>query len=156
MIDAELRDHLEIQRVLYLYGRAIDTREFELLSKVFTPDAVIHYDVVRGTKLEFPKMVEWLRQALQIFSATQHVMSNALIDIDGDNARATTYLTASHVQVKLDGEEAFTLQGGTYLDRLVRTPDGWRIAERTLRSLFVHGEFLGPDQVRLFAEPAPR
>jgi SnoaL-like domain len=151
----QISDHIEITQLLYRYGRAIDTRDFALLATVFTPDAAIHYNVFRGVSLPFPQMVDWLRQALQIFRVTQHAMSNPMIDLADDSARATTYVSAAHLQVKLDGGHAYALQHGLYVDALVRTERGWRIRERRLENLFVHGAFLGPDEVQKFATPVP-
>jgi 3-phenylpropionate/cinnamic acid dioxygenase small subunit len=149
----EIADLLEIQQVLYRYARALDERDFDLLHEVFTPDATIHYDVPGGVRMGFRETVEWLRGALQIFAVTQHVMSNPLIELDGDRARSTTYLTASHVQVRLDGTEVCVVQGGIYRDLHVRTGLGWRIAERTLQATYADGTFLGPDAVQLFPKP---
>ena len=149
----ELSDHLEIVDLLHRYARAIDSRDFELLETVFTPDAVIHYDVDRGAKLQFGEMVGWLRTALQIFAATQHVIANPLIELDGDAARSTCSLTATHVQITLDGEESVIVEGGIYRDLHVRSSAGWRIRERTLNRVYVNGEYLPPERVRLFARP---
>jgi 3-phenylpropionate/cinnamic acid dioxygenase small subunit len=152
----EISDHIEITQLIYRYAKAIDTRDFELLSSVFTPDASIHYEVERGTKLPFREMVGWLREVLQIFRVTQHLMTNPSIELHGDTASSQTYLTASHVQRKLDGEDVMTVQGGVYSDLHVRTELGWRIKQRTLKDVYVQGEFLGPDQVQKFAQPGPR
>ena len=150
----ELSDRLEIEQLLYRYARAIDTRELELLETIFTPDARIAYNVVRGVDLRFPEMLEWLRRSLRIFKVTQHAMSNPLIELDGDAGRATTYLSAAHVQERLDGEQVYVLQHAVYFDALVRTDAGWRIAERRLENVWIDGTFLGPDEVRLFEKPA--
>jgi hypothetical protein len=81
MTPVELSDHLEITRLLYLYARAIDRKSYEALRDVFTPDAVIHYNVERGTKLEFRELEGWLERALETFPVTLHVMSNPLIEL---------------------------------------------------------------------------
>ena len=148
--EREIADHLEITQLLYRYGWAIDTRDWDLLTAVFTPDASIDYSVERGVKLPFPEMLEWLRGALAIFRATQHSMSNPLLELDGDAARSTTYVSAAHVQERLDGSTAYALLHGIYTDRHVRTGDGWRIAERRLDNVHLVGRFLGPDQVKQF------
>ena len=64
----EISDRLEIEQLLYLYARAIDARELERLRSVFTADARIVYNVVRGVDLRFPEMLEWLRRSLRIFN----------------------------------------------------------------------------------------
>lgn len=144
---------VEITQLIYRYGRAIDTRDFEGLRQIFTPDARIAYNVVGGAALAFPAMLEFLRGALPMFKLTQHAMGAPVIDLDGDEARAITYLSAAHVQVKLDGEEVYILQHGAYYDRLARTRDGWRIAERRLENMWTQGEFLTLEQVQPFERP---
>lgn len=69
------------------------------------------------------------------FDCTQHLLGNVVVDIDGDDAHATCYLQAQHVL----GGDVFTV-GGTYRDRISRTPDGWRIAERRLEPVWQTGD----------------
>ena len=149
----EQSDHIEIAQLLYRYGRAIDTRDFEELREVFTPDAEIDYAVERGSAQRLPEMVEWLRAALTMFKATQHAMASPIVELDGDRARARTSLTAAHVQERLDGTNVYTLLHATYTDELVRTPRGWRIASRRLDPVWTVGEFAPPDAVKHFEKP---
>ena len=53
---ASLRDRIEIEELLTLYCTAIDTRELELLDRVFTPDAVIDYTRSGGPRAELPEI----------------------------------------------------------------------------------------------------
>ncbi len=152
MTPDEIRDRTEITDVLYRYAVAIDTKDYDLLESVFTPDAAIDYNVERGTKLPFSEMKEWLRQALRMFSTTHHAITNPLIEIDGDSARSVCYLTAAHVQLTHEGETNYAVLHGHYSDRLVRTSEGWRIRERTLTGTHVEGTFLDPSEVREFKE----
>ena len=55
----------------------------------------------------------------------RHHITNPLIAIDGDQARARSYF-AVHANFGPD-------HSGTYDDRLVRTADGWRFAHRRVR-----------------------
>ncbi len=59
-----VRDGNEITQLLYLYARAIDGKDFDLLAKVFTEDAVIRYEVAGGTTQPFPEMVEWTTESV--------------------------------------------------------------------------------------------
>lgn len=149
-------DHLEITQLLYRYARAIDTRELDGLDQVFTPDAEIHYDFFGGVKRLYADMKPWLREALRIHRATQHCMTNALVELEGDAARATTYLHVAHVQQLKTGGRSYVVQHGTYHDRLVRTPAGWRIRSRRLENVHIEGRFHGPDAVELYDRPDPR
>ena len=153
MTDSRTLDHIEIETLLSRYARAIDERDFDLLASVFTHDARIHYDMDQGTRLEFPELAAWLEKALQIFRVTHHVITNPVIEIEADRARSTCYLTCTHVQETLDGRESLIVEGGVYTDLHVRTAEGWRIRQRTLRRAYVNGDYLGPDQVRMFPRP---
>ena len=155
MSDQDVRDRLEITSQLYRYALAIDRKDFELLAAVFTPDATIDYNVDRGTKLKFGEMRDWLREALQMFYVTHHVMSNPMVELSGDTARSVTYLTATHVQATPEGEKGVVVLHGVYTDLHVRTAVGWRIHERVLDQVHVDGEFLDIDRVQRFPE-APR
>jgi 3-phenylpropionate/cinnamic acid dioxygenase small subunit len=143
-------DVVEIQQLLYRYARAIDAKDWKSLERVFTPDARIHYAVERGTEVSFAQLGPWLAVAMRIFKRTQHVNTNHLIEVSGDTARCTSYLTATHVQERHDGTETRTTEGSQYSDSLVRTPEGWRISSRRLDRIWVDGTYLGPDEVKLF------
>jgi 3-phenylpropionate/cinnamic acid dioxygenase small subunit len=149
-------DREEITQVLYLYARAIDAKEFSLLDAVFVPDAVIDYAVAGGTRLPLSEMVGWLREALSMFRMTQHVITNPIVELDGERARSTAYLTATHVQVSLDGKSTVFVDHGVYKDAWVRTPKGWRIQSRRLERFLMHGDFQMPDQCkRYLSAPKP-
>ena len=45
---------------------------------------------------------------------------------------------AQHVKLGVPGGELYVI-AGHYLDELVRTPEGWRIAHRTLRETWHEG-----------------
>ena len=64
------------------------------------------------------------------YASTQHLISNVRVDFQGPHtATVTSYLNATHV---LDPFGSIDLANGTYVDVVVRTPQGWRITQRTL------------------------
>lgn len=147
-------DVAEITQLLYRYARAIDAKDWKALARVFTPDARIHYAVERGADLRFAELGPWLERAMTIFKATKHVITNPLIELEGDAARCTSYLTATHVQVRRDtGTEVLTTEGSTYTDELVRTREGWRIRARRLDRTWVDGQYLWGDAAQIFPQP---
>jgi len=150
MSDPRSADRDEIVQTLYLYARAIDAKAFDLLDSVFASDAVIHYAVPGGTQLPLREMVEWLRDALAMFRMTQHAISNPIVELRGDHADSTSYLTATHEQVGLDGKRTVFADHGIYKDRWVRTPQGWRIRARRLERFLMHGDFQMPDQCKRY------
>lgn len=122
-------DIVEIQQLLARYVFAIDAKDFDRLDAVFTEDAVIDYTATGGVVVAYAGLKRWLAQALSAFPLTQHHIGLPLIDLDGNRAKARTMLFNPMLQRVEDGEQMFFV-GGTYVDDLVRTPSGWRIARR--------------------------
>jgi hypothetical protein len=150
----EISDQIEIEQVLNRYFQSIDTKEWALLDTVFTPDATVHYTTPGEIKTTYAKMAPIFEMFTASFFFTQHMASQIVIHVDGDTAESSNNLRAVHVQETHAGEQNTWVVYGTYHDKLVRTPDGWRIAERTFRGCHIEGELLPLDRVKSF--PVPR
>ena len=72
----EISDRLEIQQLLVDYSTAIDTRRFDDLDLVFTPDAYIDYRAMGGIDGKFPEVKKWLSEVLPNFPAYSHLIGN--------------------------------------------------------------------------------
>ena len=148
---SEASDHADITQCLQRYGQALDDRAFEVFDSVFTKDARIHYEILgRVTDVRADEIAASSRALFERFWWTQHVFSVPVIELDGDEARATCRLIATHVQVKLDGARSTWVLYGTYRDLLVRTGAGWRIRERRLHGIYSEGELLPRKLVQAF------
>lgn len=134
---SRLIDKQQITEICYRYGLALDTRDWALLRSCFTADVVGHYG--RPDPYLGYEAIELLcRTTIESLSVTQHLIGNVLIELDGDVARCSCYLQAQHVgRGDADGEQF--IFAGRYLDHLVRTVDGWRIAERRLTPMWSSG-----------------
>ena len=124
-----LADRSEINDLLVRYSTAIDAREWDLLDTVFMPDARLDYRSAGGITGRYPEVKRWLSEVLPMFRATQHLVMNSHVELAGDEARGTTQFLNPN-EATIDGAPWIFTVGGTYHDRLVRTPDGWRIARR--------------------------
>ena len=144
-----LQDRLEILDVLNRYAHALDSRDWDLLRSCFTPDAVADYLDLGGVNEGVEAIVALCRGALDGLDASQHLIGSPLAEVEGDTATARCYLQAQHVFRGAPGGDHY-LVGGTYVDRLVRTDDGWRIEHRTLHATWTDGN---PD---VFAAGAER
>lgn len=134
-----ISDRLDIEDVLTRYAWSIDTREFDGLDDVFTPDAFVDYTSAGGIKGQYPEVKAWLAQVLPHFPAYQHLVTNKDIRIDGDTATSRSAFYNPMGQQK--GEKlSFFFVGGEYHDKLVRTPAGWRINERIEKSVWTDGD----------------
>jgi SnoaL-like domain len=98
---------------------------------VFLPDAQIDYTAVGGIRGAFPEIKAWLETALGSYDVSQHMITNHDIQIAGDTATSRVYVFNPMGKRREDGQLALFFMGGYYVDRLVRTPRGWRIAQRT-------------------------
>jgi 3-phenylpropionate/cinnamic acid dioxygenase small subunit len=141
MTDVQLlADRLAIADVLTRYAWSLDSKEFDGLDDVFTPDARIDYTSSGGIAGAFPEVKAWLASVLPLFPAYQHLVTNTDIRVDGDEATSRAGFYNPMVTTKRDGSRGIFFTGGEYHDRLVRTPAGWRIAERVERSVWTDGE----------------
>ncbi|AMM20013.1 hypothetical protein AX769_07355 [Frondihabitans sp. PAMC 28766] len=113
-----------IRQLVALCGRAGDDDDVESWLACFTPDGsfgrsdtdVVHrgHDALRAMFTTYPVH-------------GRHTTSDHIVDVDGDNASLTCYLTF------LDAEHGFALRMfGIYHDVLVRTPSGWLLRDRRL------------------------
>lgn len=141
----EVADRLEINDLLVRYTHAIDSSRWDLLDQVFTPDAQIDYSVAGGAKGPYPEIKEWLAKALGNFSYTMHFIGNTSVafDADGNGASSRTYCINPMGFKNKDGSSAAFNCYVHYVDKLVRTPDGWRIAERVEQEYFMDGPLPG-------------
>lgn len=122
----ELADRLAIAETLALYCSGIDRCDPEQLAAVFTPDARIDYG--NGAN-PIAEVIPGLMAGLGAMRLTQHNISNTVMRIAGDTARAETNCVALHLIPVQEGEVEIVV-GGRYLDTLVKTDGRWRIAER--------------------------
>ena len=126
MDTTELADRLAIAETLSLYCRGIDRCDPEQLAAAFTPDASIDYG--DGAK-PIAELIPGLMAGLSAMRLTQHNISNTIMRIAGDTAKAETNCVALHLIPSPDGETELVV-GGRYLDRLAKQQGRWRIAER--------------------------
>lgn len=127
----EISDRLEIQQLMTAYSTAIDSRRFDDLDDVFLPDAFIDYSAMGGEKGRYPQIKQYLINGLERFPAYYHMIANPDIKLDGNSATSRT-ICFNPMEVELaDGSRQMMFLGLWYVDRHVRTAQGWRIAERS-------------------------
>jgi ketosteroid isomerase-like protein len=124
-----MSDRDEIVELTVRYATAIDSRQYSLLTTVFTEDAQVDYGEV-GQWAGGAEVAEFMDAAHVGATHTMHRMTNQAVDIDGDTATVRTYVDAL---ILFEGGGANPV--GYYDDHVVRTGDGWRIARRTYTSV---------------------
>lgn len=135
MTPAELADRQAIVDLTIAYTWALDSRRYDDLDAVFLPDATAEL----GRSLTDREAIKArIAEALDPLDASQHLVGNQQVVLDGDRATCRTYLQAQHVKRNTPGGDLYMV-AGAYVDRMVRTPDGWRIEHRTLTVLWTDG-----------------
>lgn len=136
----EIQDRMEIEQLLHLYAEMVDFREWQKMDRIFALEATIDYTSSGGQKGPFRETLAWLDRALEFWPLNLHVVSNVLIELEGDTARSRCYFHSPMGRNKNDGGQYVITNSGRYLDRLVRTADGWRIVERVCEQTIMQGE----------------
>lgn len=128
----ELQDRHDVGQVIVRYATSVDQGDLERYATCFTDDVVVtgFGDLTFTDRTTY---VDWVASALARFSATHHQITNQEIDLDGDRAHLRSYVQATHVLA--DAPDRLLILWGIYDDRLVRTPDGWRITHHGLERL---------------------
>ena len=132
----EVSDRFEIQDLLVRYSHCIDTRNWDGLDEVFTPDAFIDYTALGGAKGSLAETKAFLAKSMVLFKSFQHMISNLVVELDGDRAKVRS-ICHNPMVMDRDGKEHVFVCGLWYVDELVRTEAGWRIAERVEERCYV-------------------
>ncbi len=141
-----MNDHQAICEVRYRYALGLDTRDWELYRSIFVDDVEIDFSSFNGesggTMRAGPMRADdWVATCRVFFTgldASQHVMTNPMVTVDGDRAHCRMYMTADHYFANDQGGDRFVI-GGYYDDRLVRTDDAWLLEAVTLTMFWQRG-----------------
>lgn len=131
MTETTVADMLAIQTLKAVYCEGADllpadaARAAEVLTSVFTADATADYGagLLEGRDAIVKFLVD---QISPVRAWLWHAIHSPLIEVDGDVARARWTIVA---MMRDKGSDVIERAYGRYADRLVRTPQGWRIAE---------------------------
>lgn len=133
-----LLEQARIENVLKRYATALDSRDWAGLDDIFSEDATAHFQGM-GHFNGRSAIVELISSALSAAAATQHLIANIVIELDGNEARSKCYLQALHTGKGPFEGKAMTVWG-EYRDQLKLTPTGWRIMHRELAGIHAEGD----------------
>ncbi|MCH9834069.1 MAG: nuclear transport factor 2 family protein [Ilumatobacter sp.] len=131
---------VDVAEVVYRFAYGIDQRDWVSYRTIFVPppaEIAFDYSSYNGRPPSTMGVDAWIGIVTPLFTgldATQHTMSNALVEIDGAEARCRMYMQAAHFLWRDDleahtgsADPEFTI-GGYYDDHLVQDDDDrWRI-----------------------------
>ena len=122
----ELLDKQAITEVLIDYCRWLDDMALDDLAALFTEDCAVSYGPEPGLESRGRAALAKSLERMWRWSRTSHHLANPRVWLDGDRARAVSYVEAWHERP--DGTTATIW--GQYRDRLARQDGRWLIAER--------------------------
>lgn len=121
------------------YAGAIDAKDYAAIGTCFTEDALASYSSFSEPLEGREAILAHMRKALEPLATTQHIFGNFIVDVDGDEARASCAIIAQHLGSG-DASENYYLSGGQYSLRLQK-PDGeWKIAWASAREVWSIGD----------------
>jgi hypothetical protein len=133
------RDQIDLDRLQRAYADVVNRRAWDELDGIFAPDIVLRIDPIDRPVIEvegpdgFRAFVE---PAVTRFAFFEFVILNSHVELPTseapDDASARIYMC--EVRRAADTHDWSTAYG-LYQDRYRRGADGWRIAERSYRSL---------------------
>ncbi|MEE1757453.1 nuclear transport factor 2 family protein [Streptomyces sp. SP18CS02] len=123
-------------------GWHCDRHEWDKATALFTPKVLVDYtSLLGGTPSAVPAtdLVDSWVAVLGGYDASQHLMTNHLVTLEGaDAAECTASFQATH---RLDNPHGSPLWriGGTYRFHLIRSGDTWRIDELAMSISWAEG-----------------
>ena len=127
-----LADRIAVEERLYMYAHLLDSQQYSRVSDdVFTDDGDIDFG---GTRAQGrAEILATVMGYTGMLKGCSHNISNVIIEVTGDEARATSKVMAWHWFHREVGDEyapSDLLAVGGYQDWLRRTSEGWRIYQR--------------------------
>ncbi|MDL4774854.1 MULTISPECIES: nuclear transport factor 2 family protein [Thermomonosporaceae] len=134
-------DRLAITETCTRMGWHTDQREWDRLTGVFADKVTLDYTSLNGgeaAELTPDQIVDAWSGLLGAFDATQHLITNHLVTVEGDTAVCTASFQATHRLANPFGSPLWTL-GGTYRFDLLRADEGWRISGVVMTATWADG-----------------
>jgi len=124
----DLIDKQAIAEVLYRYCRGCDRADEATLRACFHPESIHRHGGFQGTSSDFATLAMKIIRATKL---TKHLLTNVLIELDGELAASEAHYFAYHRQVDAkSGAERDYFTGGRYLDRFQKRGGEWKIIAR--------------------------
>ncbi len=145
--EARLEDRFQIEQILRRWARAVDRRDWDLVSAVFHPGAYDDHGVYKG---DIDGLVEWLKVRHRPITMSMHVLGNVFIEFAGpDSALCESYVVAYQRYDAAPGDDMTHLRAALgeqversdlpievcmparYVDAFEKREGAWRITQRT-------------------------
>jgi hypothetical protein len=127
----------EVLNVVHAYFSAADARDWDTYRRLHADRVEVDFGGVNDDSAGSVAAEDMLRSARDLLGPvhlTQHMISNEVVDIDGDEAVVAFYEQALHHHPALGDDPAVNtwVLYGRGEHRLRRTDDGWRLVAAKL------------------------
>ena len=133
-------DRLDIIQLINHFGIAIDLRDWDTFRSLFADSVEFDYSSIGevANTLKPEDITNTARSDLGGFQATQHVITNHLVQLQGDGANCQAHVRAIHFLPNQSGESTLEM-GGHYLAELIREGNNWKIKSWKFTVLWSRG-----------------
>jgi hypothetical protein len=134
-------DRAGINELLARYAWAMADRDWTAWRATLTADATVDYTTAGGVAGTADEAMAWLEQTMGGFDVAMSAVGNAVIDDRGAGANgddSASVRSLYRMVMRIPGDAPTYLEAsGWYIDTVVRTSEGWRLADRFEQMLFV-------------------
>jgi hypothetical protein len=130
---AVLAEHHAVNQLCKIYAIGLDMRDYDLARSAFADDAMI---AGRDGLEPVDTSLARIYAIAASFHATQHVIGNQYVDLNGDDAIVWSYGIAHHKVAKGEDKDEI-IAGVQYRDTCRRFAEGWLIVERSVANLWI-------------------
>lgn len=136
----ELEDRLSVADIHRRYAFCLDSRQPQLLGEVFAEDAdaIYGFGAIDGAWRGLDEVIAGIEEKMERFEASCHFVGNVDVQLEGDAARTTAYISAWYwlTNPGAPAERAADLVlCSVFIDDVRRVGSDWRIARRRCRPL---------------------
>jgi len=119
------------------FARALDSRDWDAVPKIFAAD--VSFDYGEGELAGLPALLTQFRKYLDVCGPTQHLIGSILLRLDGAGAQTQVYVQARH-QGAGDKAHLFFDSNGDYIDQWAQRDGRWLIVRRDVTWLMHRGD----------------
>ncbi|AZO00128.1 nuclear transport factor 2 family protein [Mesorhizobium sp. M9A.F.Ca.ET.002.03.1.2] len=133
-----VEDRVAIAEAVAGIGLYADLREWNRVRSYFAARVTTDYTSLFGGEVatsDRDALIAQWQSLLPGFDATQHVITNIVVEGTENDAIARSHVRATH----WIGARFWTV-GASYLHRLVRTSEGWRVRAIAIHRLYEEGD----------------
>ena len=118
-----------IRELMAAYAQALDGCRFADVAACFAPDGewTTDYGAARGPA-EIEAFIRGIVPVKGEGPQRKHYITNIIVTVDGERASAVS----DYLIIRESENGLIPVMGGTYKDRFVKTPAGWRFSHKEL------------------------